>query len=396
MRTLTNRWAWWGAAAYLVAIVLLAAWGVSHHLPWSGHAAWLWSERDLPRLPDERENGWMRFEATAWTLGNDIPPRELRDVLDRLEWPRLVAISESIRTFADDAAVQSHDVAARAALASPRFADACAIDAATRCRYPESIRLHDLVVLGALSNALGGNWNEAFETAGVLLRADLDLMRTTRSAVSALMARRRVRRDLHLVGALLDGVASGARQDLLKQRADIAMIASILDRGVEPATDIERAIITEYVFVTKAIRQVSASANARVGADWWMPLFLDTERTCELSNRYFETLMRFGEASSTREPPPLPRYSHTHFGWWAYNAGGKLVLDAALVDLVPAVRQMEKQEVEIAAERNGVRERLRRFLENLPEGPPPQRQLQGTSNHCPSRNLGRARPCPAR
>jgi hypothetical protein len=103
-----------------------------------------------------------------------------------------------------------------------------------------------------------------------------------------------------------------------------------------------------------------------------MPFFLDAERTRELANPYFDALMQFGRSPSTREPPPLPRFSRTHFGWWAYNAGGKLVLDAVLLDLVPTIRLMTEQDIETAAARNSVRARVRRFLEKLPENPPAQ------------------------
>ncbi len=363
----TKRWTRDIATVLLGVALLGACWAISHRVPWSGHAVSLWSEKDLPPLPAEGENGWVLFHSTAATLGKDIPPRELRDALDHLEWARAMALAEPIRQLADDPAVRSQNVAAQAALASRRFADACAIDLEARCRYLELTRLHDVVALGALADALGGRWNEAFGRTGNLLRADLDLMRTSRSAVSALTVRRSVRKDLRLVGVLLDGIESGAPDHLAKQRATVASVGSVLDAGVEPATDVRRAIIAEYVYVTMAVRRISVSAASRVGRAWWMPLVLDTERTGEIANTYFEELMRFGESPSTREPPTLAHFSHRHFGWWAYNAGGKLLLDAALVDLVPAIRDMEKQKVEIEATRNALRQRVRALLEKLPE-----------------------------
>lgn len=369
MMIITKRWTCGSATVLLVVALLGACWAISHRVGWSGHAVSLWSEKDLPPLPEEGENGWVLFHSTTAMLGKDIPPHELRDALDHLEWARAMAFAEPIRQFADDPAVRSQNVAAQAALASRRFADACAIDLEARCRYLELMRLHDLVALSALADALAGHWNEAFARTGNLLRADLDLMRTSRSAVSALTARRSVRKDLRLVGVLLDGIESGAPDRLANQRATLANVGSVLDPGVEPATDVKRAIIAEYVYVTTAVRRISAGAASRIGGARWMPLVLDTERTADLANTYFEALMWFGESPSTREPPALARFSHRHFGWWAYNAGGKLLLDAALVDLVPAIRDMEKQKVEIVASRNALRQRIRALLEKLPEQP---------------------------
>lgn len=94
-----------------------------------------------------------------------------------------------------------------------------------------------------------------------------------------------------------------------------------------------------------------------------MLLFLDEERTVALANAYFEALMQFSESPSTRGPPALPSFSRHRFGWWIYNAAGKMQLDGLLVDLAPTLRAMEEQNAEIAAARNALRQRVRALLE---------------------------------
>lgn len=363
-----NKRRFWAIAAPLLAVVMLGAcWAVAHHIPWRGKAVQLWSEKDLPPLPDERENGWVLIHATAAKLGEDEPPHELREALDHLEWTRVKALAERVRQFAGDPAVRIQDAVAQNALASRRFADACAIDLDAPCRHVKVMRFHDLVALGVLDNALTGNWDEAFARAGRLLRADLDLVRTTRTALSALAAQRSVRKDLSLLGVLIDGIETEAPARLANQRGRVASLATLLDLAGEPETDVKRAVIAEYVYVTMAVRTISRSAGSRGHDTWWMPLVLDEESTVALANTYFEALMRFGESPSTREAPTLPVISRHRFGWWAYNAAGKMTLDASLLDLAPTIRDMEKQNAEIAVARDRLRQRVRILLEKLPE-----------------------------
>lgn len=367
MPTVTKSWLWVMAAA-LVAValltgVLLGAFAVAQRAPWRGQSVQLWSESDLPPLPKERENGWVLFHSTAGTLAEDKPPRELREAFDHLEWARAKALAAPIGQFAGDPTVRIQDAEARTALESPRFADACAIDLEARCQYLNVGRLHDLVALGVLAQALAGEWGDALAGARSLLSADRDLMRTSRLAISALTARSMVRKDLRLLGVLLDGIEREAPARLARQRASIVNVASLLDPDAEPDTAAARAVVAEYVRVTRALRRVSGSIASSAHGDWKMLLFLDEESTVALANGYFESLMRFSESPSTREPPALPSFSRHRFGWWIYNAAGKMQLDALLVDLAPALRATEEQNAEIAVARNALRERVRALLE---------------------------------
>src|SRR5207248_420784 len=88
---------------------------------------------------------------------------------------------------------------------------------------------------------------------------------------------------------------------------------------------------------------------------------LDEESTIRMANIYFDALMRFGESPSTGKPPSLPKFSH-RFGWWVYNPVGKSLLDGLLVDLVPAMRDIEKQKAEIAVAKNALLHRVRGVL----------------------------------
>lgn len=363
---LTKRRPWAAAVllpAALLTVALFGAFAVAHRAPWREKPVHLWSESDLPPLPKERENGWLLFHSTAGTLGEDEPPRDLRDALDHLEWARAKALASRIGWFTGDPAVRIQDAEARTALASPRFADACAIDIEVRCLYLNVRRLHDLVALGVLAEALAGRWDDALARAGSLLRADLDLMRTSRPAISALTAGDMVRRDLRLLGVLLDGIEGEAPDGLARQRARIASVASLLDPAPEPDTAAARAVVAEYVYVIQSLGTVSGNVASRARRDWWILLFLDEKGTVALANAYFEGLMRFSKSPSTREPPALPRFSRQRFGWWIYNAAGKMQLDALLVDLAPTLRAMEEQNGAIATTRDALRQRARVLLE---------------------------------
>lgn len=195
-------------------------------------------------------------------------------------------------------------------------------------------------------------WGAALATAESLLRADLDLMSTTRSALSALAARSSIRTDLRLLNALLDGLESEAPDRLADSGPRLAAVAAVLDQWPEPDMAAARTVVTEYVYVTTALREVSRQRG-------WSVLLLDPERTIALANPYFHALMRFCRSPSTEAPPPFPRFSRHGLGWWLYDPAGKLLLDAALLDLVPAIRDMEKQRVEIEAAREDLRQRLR-------------------------------------
>jgi len=249
---------------------------------------------------------------------------------------------------------------AQAAIGAPRFADACAFDLASHCQHVELGQLHDLAALGAVAKALGGRWDAAFARARGLLRANLDLMRTSRSALSAMVARQSVRRDLDLVRVLLDGVEGEAPSRLSALR-DLADIASLLDAPAEPDMDGRRAVVSEYVYVTGAIRTVLQGARSSAGFPVH-PLILDAQHTVVLANSYFHRLEEFARHPSTRQAPTLPRFSRNGFGWWAYNPAGKLLLDAAMLDHAPAILAMAEQKAEIGAASDRLRQRIRALL----------------------------------
>lgn len=92
-------------------------------------------------------------------------------------------------------------------------------------------------------------------------------MRTSRLATSALTARSMVRKDVRLLGVLLDGIENEAPDRLARQRASIAKIASLLDPDVEPDTAAARAVVAEYVYVIRSLRRVSGSTASRARGD---------------------------------------------------------------------------------------------------------------------------------
>lgn len=357
-----------GAALALAAVLVGGGWLIAHRIPWHGRAVRLWSEEDLPPLPNERDNGWVLANRAAASVARDMLPRSLDDALGNPDWSRLKALDGPIREFAEDPAVRDLDAAAQVAFGAPRFADACAIALDAVCRHRELAQLHDLAAIGVLANALGGRWDVAFERAKTLLRADLDLMQTSRSALSALYVRRSVRRDLDLIRGILDGVESDAPHSLIGHEGLLSDVASLLEPPAEPTADGRRAVVTEYIYVTGLVRTIARAAASNDRGLQVNALLLDEERTIMLANPCFLALERFAQSPSTREPPPVPRYSRNGFGWWAYNPAGKLALDAAMLDHAPAIRAMSEQRNDITASAEALRERLRATLARLPSG----------------------------
>jgi hypothetical protein len=358
-----------GAAFLLAAVVLGACWGafsfVAHHLPWRASAPRLWTEKDLPPLPDERDNGFLLIAARTANPNDHEFPVELREVLDHLEWARAKALAERIHEFVVDPGVRVEGEVAHAAFASRRFADACSLALeARRCRPKEVVRFHDLVALGVLDHALKGDFREAFLGTDRLLRADLDLAHTSRKADSELMAQRDLGESLSLAGVLVDGIETEAPARLVPVRGELASIATLLDSAAAPVTDAKRLVIAEYVYVTLAIRTFCDRARSKFGSS---ALVLDEENTIALENTYFEPLMRFAENPSTGEAPTLSAFSADHFGWWAYNAVGKRLLDGVLLDLAPMIKVMDKKNGQIEVARRALRERLRVLLQRVPE-----------------------------
>jgi hypothetical protein len=282
------------AAFLLAAVVLGACWGAfsffAHHLPWRAAAPRLFTEKDLPPLPDERDNGFLLVAAATASPNDREFPVELREALDHLEWTRVKVLAERIHEFVEDPAVRVEGAVAQTAFASRRFADACslALDA-RRCRPQKVVRFHDLFALGVLDHALQGNFGMALEGAESLLRADLDLAHTSRKADSALMAQRNLGESLGLVGVLVDGMEAEAPALLLHERARLASIATLLDSAAEPVTDAKRPVIAEYVYVTLAIRTSCERARSKFGSSGFL---LDEEDTVLLANTMRDLLGR--------------------------------------------------------------------------------------------------------
>jgi hypothetical protein len=350
------------ALALLAGLGLTGAgWLIAHHVPWHARAQRLWSEEDLPRLPDPRENGWVVANATAARLPKEIVPPDLRSVLRSPDWARTKALAARLRRFGEDPEVRALDAIALTSLQAPRFVDGCPIAVDAGCHPVEVTQLLEVAALGTLGAARDGRWGEALARARALLRADGDLMSTSRSALAALAARRSLRRDLDLVALLLGGLEEKGPRGLDAHRAAIAAIAALLEPPPQPDPDGWRAVVSEYVYVTKVVRDLSSGVRQRGAAAGVSPILLDEEQTVALANRYFEALARFARRPSAA-PPAFPRYSRDGFGWWAYNPAGKLMLDAAMLDQAPAIRRMADQKAALAASRDGLRQRIRALL----------------------------------
>ena len=326
----------------------------------------LWTEADLPPLPDPAANGWVRVQND---VARRVPPN-LPAALKSLTAPspasaawgevqrNKVAIAEQV------AAPQSASwlPTIEAARASPRFADACPsrIDAA--CEELRFFSLHQLYELAVFDAALRGEWEDAFQRAAGLAALDVDYAATSRRALSGTIALKNCVRVVSLIDVLLSGYEAVESSQRIRVAGPTARtLDSLLGRISEDTLDLRRMVIGEYLFSLDGLDAIDRSPGAlSPEAGRFGPLarvLFDRGETLRMLNDEYEPIAKY--ASAPHGPAPDVPGPHAQGPlWWLRNPTGKQALDTLRLPLASVIQRAAADRETCLLRRNVVRPRV--------------------------------------
>jgi hypothetical protein len=324
----------WLAFAACVIIALPLAWVAAHRLS-PAPAPPPWTERDLPPPPDPRVNGAVAV------MGSSAASFPIEDypLTDRLEaqpprdrWERIVAGRAAFEEWAADPARTAEVAAAEAALGAERFADPCR-GLASRCHPLQVVGLTRFVVMYGYTRALAGEWAEAFARAVALLEASDDLLRTARTYLGHIVAIDMSHRAVDQLRVLLAAVPDRAPIALSLERVERALGA--IERN---DVHIRRAIINDALAMRELVIGWIASPSG-TSYDPLAPYVTNARSTIAAADAYYVAVVRWIDAGMPAGREPRFEQQATGFGWWAWNPGGKELLDMFGVDLARPIRE---------------------------------------------------------
>ncbi|MFN0063693.1 MAG: hypothetical protein ACKVPX_14400, partial [Myxococcaceae bacterium] len=181
--------------------------------------------------------------------------------------------------------------------------------------------------------------------------------KSSRGMLSTMIGVENLLDTLRLLRALADGLATTHGTPPTQER--LANIRRLLVGDGDNEIDARRAVVGEYLFVANTVRMMAvASMRKSVTHKLFFKILFDPPHALELVKPYFSSLMAFAEDPSEETAPPLPRFSRVSFGWWSYNAMGKLVLDASMGAMTPPLQKFADDRAEFISLREKVRMRL--------------------------------------
>jgi len=329
----------------------------------------LWSQSDLPTVPSPADNGWIVLQKGMRSAGRlDIPSAALsicradsaasaEDRWKTLEREKLVVE----KFLAEPATVDVLRLVGEAS-GKREFADACEVDAMTSCPFLSLLRAHNAAELKVLLDAHENRWSVTWLAAVRLLGMDLGHLKSARTGFSNMAAIASTSRTVELLALLAHRYERRPDGTVAADPEVLAGPGAMLDSLSVDGLTMERAVVTEYLFLLSAIDAIQDDPSAAgISHRRWDPLFrgfFDPAATRAELNQYYSTLGAFARSPGKAHPPPPPNLRSGSL-WWVHNAAGKLVLEQGLADFGDVIAQYETRKSALAARVKLVRQALR-------------------------------------
>ena len=358
-------------AGSLLVLVLIVAVAVGVNRMGSGPVpSPLWSKSDLPRVPAVSDNGWVVMQRGMPSVGRLDTPGKARSICnadsvasasDR--WQSLEHDAPAIESFLSDPGTLDALRLVSEAATKPAFADACVVEGVPACPFLTLMRAHNAAELKILMDARAERWSPAWEAAARLVRMDLAHLRSARSGLSNMSALANARRVVELLALLADRYAGIVDTPPDGTRPPQKIGAELDGAPIEQMT-MERAVITEYLFLVYVLEDIqdkpSAAGVSHPRFDAVARAFFDPSATRAELNRYYGALAAFAREPAKGPPPTAPALRADSL-WWVRNPVGKLVLEEGLTDFGDVIARYERGKAALATRKKVVRESLRKL-----------------------------------
>lgn len=263
-----------------VAAAGFALWGSGGPLPDP-----LVTQSDLPSLPDANDNGWTHIQALPRDLSLEpaegftsafiAAQDEDRSVAER--WEALVDAPEALRMPHSPAHVLALDAWSKAVRA-PVFAYDCRSKPREGCNFFLYHLLHQLVMAESARLAVDGQWSAAKNQLASAIKADRELLDSSRNGIGAMVSSQALGDTLALAH-LFESQHHGANARLRAELEAVAEYGVLEDFGVKNRIAAESYIANYKVLRTMEDRGVWASAAE---GDWRPAMFYDAEHSAAL------------------------------------------------------------------------------------------------------------------
>lgn len=317
----------------------------------------LWTEQDLPPLPDAASNGWVVIQNRAARSQPPSLPSAVHSITQvsptrpaGQAWTDITTLQPAVSGFVHDTANADWYATIDLSLSKPSFADACPTRIDSDCPHLAVLRAHQMEELRALDSALDGRWNDALVSAARLASSDAAFSATTRSIVSAMVSLARCTRAVDLIDVLDAGYRAAGKDattvDIQTMRSVGAAIASVKAADM----DLKRAVISEYLFSVQGLALAEATPGAVSPAAGDLgPLArftFDRGETLAMLNDDYRAWAAYARAPAGPAPTPPPSRAAGSW-WWMHNATGKTSLDMLQLQIARMIKRAADDRAEL-------------------------------------------------
>jgi len=347
----------------LLCLIAVGGWVGANALLHQEEPRELWTEKDMPPLPREAENGWWTFaDGTSGLADADIP-KPLTDLCGvaaedaPTAWRRVERRQDEIAEATRDPSNRPWIELLSRACAMPEFADACPIEAEEMCPALSFFRAHQAADLALLHRALSGRWDDAFSGTALLTRGDFAFAGSARTLIDQMVAFAMTSRLLDLLDVLLVGYDQRGEAEPGVRASTWQELEQSLARPDAADLSMRRCVMGEYIFAVRALDRVGrAPAKSGIASNWGSLgiLFFDRGGTLQLLNDEYRVVMEHAEGKGP--PGRLPPKTYTDDTmWWLGNPVGKMALDTLRAHIIPRIQEGRKKGAAITARREHIR-----------------------------------------
>lgn len=337
-----NRWLKRVGRAAVFFLATYSGWVAAHWVFGAAREKPVWTEADLPPLPPANENGW--HDAHEITIST--PADLTQQVLDANGRGNVEAATEH-RDAIDgfllrDPAVHAKLEQLEAALDKPHFVDDCPLTLDARCNTVRWADTHRALLLRAYSFRWQDGNAVAVESIDRTLRADIEAARTSRTAISHMVALTALQEALETAEALL-GAPGAAPSKALENT-----VSQLQPKDL----DARRMVISEYVLIGRPDEKAMGEM-----------LHLHPLMPCDAGRTDREIDRR---ARANYEGKPIPEPAREGEFWWVWNPRGKTMIDVMALEWPPLLERVAQKQKDIGELQKSILKRINSSRTPLP------------------------------
>jgi len=318
----------------------------------------------LPPAPPDDVNGWSVLLEHDQAIRRVQIPKQLTDLLangDPPDWNVVTNHGATIHEFVESEDVRHVRQVYADVLMRPSLVElSCA---SAECPGPSLVRLHEIISLSLLDEALQSNWDSTLSGLNSLVAYDRRLRYGSMSYVRALLALAGSLQTERVVSIVLDRLdRTNCDAHFTSDRHALDELHQEFMSGIDNQA-ILQAIEHNYLVFQSALssgcRTVEEVSKGQVCQQALPRMLYDSRELIAANNRYYAALLDY--AAGTGPSPVRINMKERRF-WWMWNVLGRRLLTALAPDDRPFVAKFIAGRTEWAMAAGKLAARLERQI----------------------------------